>query len=213
MENIKIRLIAIIFLLAGFSILQLKIGHGQYTHGRTQNVFQTFPLKMGEWVGYKVPFNENVYNILETEAIVVNRYVSGNNVVNLSIVYYPEVKVDFHSPEGCSTGLGEKIEKLRSKEIIIIQNKKKLMFLVNVFIVYGVNGDRRVYYYMYKAGDFISESYIKLRFEMAKMYLFNRGTSGALVVFSAPVYRSVEDSEKIIYEFIKSSYPIINKFI
>ena len=78
--------------------------------GQAIDAIRNVPLKIEGWVGMDLPLEERVYRILETKSIIHRRYISNNQTIFLSLVYYPETKVDFHSPEGC---LGGKV--LKSK--------------------------------------------------------------------------------------------------
>ena len=65
----------------------------------------------------------HVFDILETKSILNREYVSHAQMVLLSLVYYPETKVDFHAPEACLAGKGIQISK-SEKTIEIIKNSK-----------------------------------------------------------------------------------------
>jgi EpsI family protein len=69
---------------------------------------------------------------------------------------------------------------------------------------------KQLVYYFYKAGDFLGESYILLRINMAMNKFGTRKKSGALIRVSTPFEGdSMKQSEKALNGFLGELYPYI----
>ena len=77
----------VIGLLTIFGVMQGSSGYSSYVKGYDENPLTDFPLKVGEWSGKKHHMKENVYEILETDAVLLNSYQRGQEFVALSTVF------------------------------------------------------------------------------------------------------------------------------
>ena len=205
-----ILVVLIIFVTAGL------VTFIQYdTYHQTENAIQTIskiPSNIGEWQGTDVFLSENVYELLETRAIIHRSYAFQNQRVFLSLVYYPETKVDFHAPEACLGGRGKKIRKT-SKSIAFTSSEKKISLDLNQ-LVYDDGLHEELVYYFYKAGSFMGKSYIHLRLKLAANKLSGNGSAGALirVSTSAKTTDSMIALERLKL-FVQDLYPYLVKYI
>lgn len=168
------------------------------------------PLRMGEWVGRDVPLDEQVYKILETRSIIHRVYNAPGKEVFLSIVYYPETKVDFHAPEGCLGGRGIEIQK-SSRQVKVTSEGKDMEVKLNQ-LVRDHGSDKSLVYYFYKAGDFVGDSYIRLRLALAANKVASNNKSGSLIRVSIPVRNGEEKrSAEVLMGFIGELYPHVAK--
>ena len=173
---------------------------------------QNIPLEMGKWQGKDVTLDDQIYEFLETKSIIHRNYILNGKNVFLSIVYYPETKVDFHAPEACLAGQGIQISK-NTKAIFIKYNGKKVKVKLNQLVRQNNNSNELIYYF-YKAGDFIGQSYIELRFNLAINKLSNNKKCGALIRVSTPALMDDEQkAEKILINFIEQLYPFVTKYL
>ncbi len=171
------------------------------------------PEQIGQWHGKDMPLAEQVYDILETRSIINRAYSSpsGRNVF-LSLVYYTETKVDFHAPESCLGGRGIRVSK-EEKDIIVHQDGKDIPMRVNQLLRKG-EGDEpdTLIWYFYKAGDFLGENYIKLRFHLALNRFTKEDKSGALIRISAPIapgQNGEDKADESLRNFIDVLYPYL----
>lgn len=195
-------------ILAGICVRSLK--YDTFSDSETAvETIKRIPLDIKEWHGEDVVLDEQVYSILETRAIIHRNYSNNGHNVFLSIVYYPETKVDFHAPEACLGGQGQKTKKQFKK--ISINYNGKIKIGLNELLQTN-NDNTTLVYYFYKAGDFVGESYIKLRFSLTLNKFFNNKKSGALIRISTPIVNGNSDaaSEEIV-RFIEELYPYIIK--
>ncbi len=165
------------------------------------------PLHLGQWWGYDVPLEERVYNILETKAIMHRRYASiQGQEVFLSVVHYPETKVDFHAPEGCLGGRGIAVSK--SEKSILVQDADKQHAIKVNRLIQSAGNDKQLIYYFYKTGNYVGSSYIRLRFRLVLNNLWHQDRSASLVRFSTPVSQDdFQGASQRLLHFMQDIYP------
>ncbi len=169
------------------------------------------PLRLGKWQGKDIPLEERIYELLETRSIIHRAYTSpnGGNIF-LSIVYYSETSVDFHAPEACLGGKGIRINKSR-KTLALKTDAGNINLNLNQLIWKNSRNERLVYYF-YKAGDFVGNSYLKLRLNLALNKFANTNKSGALIRISTPIASDIQNSAApALRKFIEGLYPYIIK--
>ena len=213
MEKLKTRYIIVTIIIAAIAGL---VNFIQYdTHYKYEDAIQTIskiPIELGMWQGTDVFLPENVYDILETRAIIHRSYEFENQRVFLSLVYYPETKVDFHAPEACLGGRGKKIRKT-SKSIAFTTGGEKISLDLNQ-LVYDDGLHEELVYYFYKAGSFMGKSYIHLRLKLAANKLSGNGSAGALIRVSTPdkTMGSTITPDRL-KGFIRDLYPYLAKYL
>ncbi|OPL11558.1 MAG: hypothetical protein AVO38_15795 [delta proteobacterium ML8_D] len=174
---------------------------------------KNIPLEFGQWQGKDITLDERIYKILETRSII-NRAYRGKNgqEVLLSIVYYPETKVDFHSPEGCLAGRGIQISK-SAQTINLTYNKNKVKINLNRLIRQH-GGSNELIYYFYKAGDFFGKNYIRMRLNLALNKFGRKERNGSLIRVSSPVFgKDYKSASIILTGFIEDLYPYLYKYL
>ena len=91
------------------------------------------------------------------------------------------------------------MEKMQNRYLIVIA----IMLLTSVFV-----------HYFYKAGDFVGQSYIKLRLNLALNKYGRKEKSGSLIRVSTPVFREDYKSASIMLtSFIGDLYPYLSKYL
>ncbi len=210
MENIRTRYIIVSCILVFTALLVSFLNYGAYNNSEAGlRAINKIPLKFGKWHGKEVSLENLIYEILETKSIIHRTYrsESGKDVF-LSIVYYAETKVDLHAPEACLGGKGILVDKTK-KTISFTNNNKFTKLHLNQLIRKQKNHEEIIYYF-YKAGHFMGESYIKLRFSLAMNKFTNQEKSGALIRVSTPVSaENVQKSSEILVNFIAELYPYL----
>ncbi len=171
------------------------------------------PLNFGSWHGKDIPLEERIYELLETKFIIHRIYHADNgNEVFLSIVYHPETKVNFHGPDQCLGAQGIALEKSLNR-ISFINGSKTVEINLNRLIQKRY-GKESLYFYFFKAGDFMGPNYIKLRLNLAINKFTNNRKSGSLIRISTPV--SDDNTQKagnVLTGFIKELYPYLIKYL
>jgi EpsI family protein len=174
---------------------------------------QHIPVNLNRWRGEDILLEKKIYEILETQSIIHRKYVSDEGYeVFLSIVYYPETKVDFHAPEGCLGGQGISVTK--SQKTITIFNDGKIFQIGINQLIRNYSHQQSLIYYFYKAGDFLGQSYIKLRFHLALNKFSSNEKSGALIRVSTPLNgENMENSSELLRKFIQDFTPYILTYL
>lgn len=215
MDRIKIRiavvLVALVLINVFVRIVYLRFDH---TSEADSSAISRIPQTIGKWQGRDYPLEEKIYQILETRFIIHRNYTSEGKNIFVSIVYYPETKVDFHAPEGCLAGEGVVITKTQA-QVLINKNGQEIPLKINRLTRETRSGGEVIYYF-YKAGDFVGDNYIRLRFNLIKNIFLSRKKSGALIRISTPVGKGhveFEDDPKILSQFINELYPYIEKYL
>ncbi len=202
MTNLKLRYLIVAILLAAtvsaVSVLQYDSFHDDES---SLAAIQTIPMQIGEWQGYDLPLDDEVYEILETRAIIHRNYANKKGeTVLLSIVHYADTKLDFHAPEACLGGRGQSITKIE-KRLDVFVNKKNITLEVAEILSQN-NAQQLLSYYFYKSGDFLGRNYIKLRLMIAKNRLAGRDSSGTLIRISTKLHESKDHASNILLKFL-----------
>lgn len=210
METLKVRytVMTALLLLTGLIVKSLSYGIYYKTDVGLEQIDE-IPHRIGAWQGQDVALEEGVYEILETRAIINRRYASQGSGVFLSIVHYPETKVDFHVPTGCLAGKGIEISKSK-KQIAFAYQDKEILLDMNQLVRKKDHSNELIYYF-YKSGPFLGSSYLKLRLMLA-IRKFSRGSkSGSLIRVSSSVKMDPHAAEERLKRFIEGLYPHMMK--
>jgi len=167
------------------------------------------PYAVGEWQGRDLPLDSSVYESLETRTIIHRQYTLNDTTLLLSIVYYPQTKVDFHAPESCLGGQG--IQTRTSSKTVDLRTREggEVSLDMNE-IAWNKGSEESLVYYFYKAGSFVGNSYIKLRFSLALNKFTSTEKSGSLIRVSIPVYFSdYRKAESALRAFLGELYPYV----
>jgi EpsI family protein len=206
----QIRYLIIIAIMLLTSILVHFLSYDTYYEAEAGiRAVKNIPLEFGQWQGKDIPLDERIYEFLETRSIIHRAYRSENgHEVFLSVVYYPETKVDFHAPEGCLAGRGIQISK-SAHTINISPNEKKVTISLNR-LIRQQNGSDELIYYFYKAGDFFGKNYIKMRLNLALNKFGRKGKNGSLIRVSTPIVSGDNQrASTILVNFIDELYPFL----
>lgn len=209
MEKIINRYFALIGLLLITSVLTNLLSYESYNASlKFPDLTNRFPLKIGEFKGEDLPIELRVYNILETKSILHRLYISDNQEIFLSIVHYPEAKVDFHAPEACSGGEGIQVSK--STKTINITYKGKRFKPTVIQLIRKKGGKDELIYYFYKADNSIGPNYIKLRYNIIKNKLLNNDKGASLIRISIPIVSgNIKKASENLIDFINQIYPFL----
>ena len=201
-----------IIVLALLAISALIVNYLSYdTFGRQGDGFDAIgqiPHVIGEWRGKDLSLEPSVYELLETKTIIHRQYTLNGTTLLLSIVYYPQTKVDFHAPESCLGGQGIQT-RTSSRTINLSVGGRPVSLDINE-IVWGKGSNESLVYYFYKAGSFVGNSYIRLRLALALNKFASTEKSGSLVRVSIPVYFSdYGKAESALRAFLGELYPYV----
>lgn len=213
MKKLSSRFLTLALVLGVCAILINFLAYDKFNDAQAgRRAIKKIPVNLGEWKGTDVPVEDLIFEILQTKSIIHRNYKADKGNVFLSLVYYPQTKVDFHGPEGCLAGQGVNISK-KIKNIYIDEGDRSLKIETNQ-LVRQTNGSEELIYYFYKAGDFVGPSYIKLRLMLALNKLTNKEKSGSLIRVSTPIQSGNADyATKRLKEFIGLLYPHLERWL
>ncbi len=214
MANLKLRFLVVVVLLAvtAFMVNRLQYDVSSKKGDSDLANLQRIPLQIGDsWHGQDFPLEEMVYKILETRSIIHRSYAtSKGESAFLSIVHYPDAKVDFHTPEACLGGQGLKTEK--SNKTITLYYGKEEKTLNVAEIITTRDTDQSLTYYFFKAGSFVGSNYIKMRLNIAFNKLGRNDSKGSLVRVSTTLKPGNETEAKLqLKRFLEDIYPYLLK--
>lgn len=205
----KLRIIILLLMVTSGVVIAINSDYSKSDETADQQALSGIPTRLDGWRGVDDPLEELVYDILETRSIINRNYFrAGSQRLHLSIVYYTATKVDFHAPESCLGGQGFSVEK--SFRQIPIQYKGTSHPVNVVQLIRHSGSSTQLVYYFYKAGDFLGESYIKLRWNLVLNKFSSGDRSGSLIRFSIPVVQEDYDTASTtLVKFIEAMYPAI----
>ncbi len=195
MANLKLRYLIVVILLIVTTTVVSALQYDSSADDTTGFVdLQKIPMQVGNWNGQDLHLDESVYEILETRAIIHRNYTDNlGHTILLSIVYYHDTKVDFHAPEACLGGRGQRTSK-KVKDLELYVNNRKFPLEVAEIIATNDNS-YGISYYFYKAGSFLGQNYIQMRLNLAKNSILSGDKSGALIRFSGNYLNEDEQQE------------------
>ena len=167
----------------------------------------TFPFKMGEWVGKDIEIGEYNYKILQTRNLIVREYNHPSGArLNLNIIYSETNRSVFHPPEVCLMGSG--VEILDKKTEKIQGRNGETIFTNKIFL--EKEGMRTVSLYCYKIGGFYTENFYLQQVYFALNQIFNKGVRGATIHAHMPLMEDEETTMAVLKDFFIESAAIID---
>ncbi len=203
MEKLRNRFIILICLLVVTgSIVWL---HRFLYAGLTPKKELPMPLKIGDWVGQEQPVAERVYKILEADSVLIRKYLKGNSEIWFAVVFYKDNQVGFHSPEACFGGLGDKVFREESLDLLIPEWNRTVK--VNELHYKGPKGSK-ILFYFFGTGDFITESYFNMRLKLLFDQLKFKRSGVALVEAYSPVgLNGIDHAKDNLKDFLSHLIP------
>ena len=206
------RLIILLFFILSAAGINILLATSPPRH--SSNVNQLIPELLGPWSGSDIKLSKQVYDILETQAIIHRQYIPetmDNGTVFLSLVHYDDARIDFHAPEAC-LGTVKGGDLTTSTESIAINSEQGLKKFPVAVLLPKYRDSEDLVYYFYKSGSYIGSSYLLLRLAVARNKLTNHNTSGTLVRVSTPIINgNLEGAKVILVNFLEKLYPFLGK--
>lgn len=203
MEKLKNRLI---FLICSLTITSTIVwahrsSYGVWRQGSTLRL----PLNVGQWTGKEEIPTERIYRLLEADTVIIRKYFKGDNEIWFAGVYYRDNQVGFHRPEACFGGLGYKVFKEEVLNFYVPDWDRTVK--INQ-LHYKGNGREKILYYFYEAGDYITESYVKMRVKMLSDQLGFKKPGVALFELYSPAGKGgVKRAKENLKDFLSHLIP------
>jgi len=212
MSKLKIRFITVII------VQVITIMAIFFIESRTQLAYSNFkdphsvlPIEFGNWKGVDYELDESVYDILETPFIIHRNYSNQNSDVLLSVVSYPNAKVDFHKPESCLGGKGIEIKK--SFTSISLNYDKNNFSIPIVELTRQSISNNMLVFYFFKTDDIVENSLLEARLQIIKNRLIKGSTSNMLVRVSTTIKNdNYKQASKTLRQFLNDLYPSLDTY-
>jgi EpsI family protein len=166
-----------------------------------------FPKTIGEWTSEDIPLDQRVYELLETDNLIMRDYKNKQGeTVNLYIIYSQDNRKVAHPPEICLQGEGATVVDKSPIQITNIINANKLILEKRT--------SRELAIYWYKVGKLNTNVFLKQQLNMAISGLFGRKTSIAMIRVIAVIQDNKQDEAlNKIKSFCAGMVPLLEKYV
>ena len=171
--------------------------------------FSEFPLVIGDWQGRDIPMSEYVYMGTETSYLLLRDYASPryDHAVNLSIVWFEDTNIAFHTPEGCLGGVSNEV---KGRGVVRVGPVKD--HYLNKFIA-DINGTDYLVLYFFDADGHVTTSQSAIRMRVLLRRLLFQRASASLIRVMAPVGQSEEKTMASLVDFLSEVYPLVPEYL
>ena len=173
-----------------------------------------FPAMISGWSGTDVPYDKEVFSVLDPDWTIYKSYKKGNTpAVTLLILRYNTLeKADLsHSPIVCYTGQGWEIEGTTLRRIPIPGSSH---IEVNQLLQKKLEmRSMTLFWYQSGTGAYDNRGEQKILLFWNKMLGRKDHNAFIRITVDIPVGKTVEDMASYLNDFVRDSYPEILKFV
>jgi EpsI family protein len=171
--------------------------------------FFDFPLSIGDWKGRDIPMSDYVYKGIETPYLFLRDYSSPrfNAPVNLSIVWFDDTNIAFHTPEACLGGVSNEV---KGKGKIYVKLDKE--YEMEKFIT-NLGGTDYLVLYFFDVDGFITTRQSDIRMRVLYKRLVFKRASATFVRLMAPVHTNEQETSKCLLAFLRLIYPLLPDYM
>ncbi len=171
--------------------------------------FFDFPLTINDWHGRDIPMGDYVYKGIETRYLFLRDYYSPrySTPVNLSIVWFDDTNIAFHTPEACLGGVGDRV--IEDSIIKVKLNGKE--YKIGKFIT-NLGGARSLVLYFFDVDGYITTSQVDIRLRVLLKRLAFKRTSASFVRIMAPIKTDEAHTMKICLDFLRDIFPFVPQY-
>jgi len=173
------------------------------------NRFMSFPMVIGEWTGTEIPMGAYVYRGIETPYLFLREYRSAGrrDPVSLSIVWFDDTNIAFHTPEACLGGVSNEVKESGLAQVRLGgQDHTVGKVIVNL----GGMDQMALYFFDVDGHVTTSQSDIRLTVLMKKLRL--KRSSASFVRVMAPITTTEEKALHELAAFLQAVYPILPEY-
>lgn len=177
----------------------------------TRVTFDQYPLEFGGWVGRRHQFQNGENEVLQLKDYFLADYNLANTNVGVYLGYTESQRRGFvpHSPKACIPGGGWEIADTKLHQVDIDANKG---FKVTRMVIARGESKQLIYYWFHQRGRDLSNEF-PMKFALLYDAIKLNRTDGAIVRFTTPIYKSEENADVVLTEFIRLNYPKFQQFI
>jgi len=166
-----------------------------------------FPKEVGEWKSNDIPMSQRVYELLETDNLIMREYVDEQgNELNLYIIYSADNRKVAHPPEICLQGDGMEV---------LGQSKVKVTDSIEATQLTMEKGPaRQIAVYWYKTGNYYTSDYLDQQLRVSANRLLGKSTALALIRVIVPVKDGNQaEAFNRIQSFCFLLQPLLDKYV
>jgi exosortase D (VPLPA-CTERM-specific) len=173
--------------------------------------FANYPLEIDGWKGHTYEFQNGENDILRLKDYLLVNYSKANTNIGLYLGYTDSQRRGFvpHSPKACIPGGGWEISDTRLHKVEI--NANKTIEVTRMVISKG-SSKQLIYYWFHQRGRDLSNEF-PMKFALLYDAIKLNRTDGAIVRFTTAIYRTEEEADVKLAEFIRLNYPLFPKYI
>ncbi len=206
MKQVQVKYWITILITSLSAVLVLNVNMAQPIQNKK---FFEFPLVIDGWKGKDIPMGDYVYKSMTTPYLFLRDYYSSayKVPVNLSIVWFDDRNIDFHSPEACLGGVGNTV-KVDTTEMVSLEGKRyKLGKLIT-----ELEGRRQVVLYFFDVDGHVTLSQTELRLRILARRLAFKRASASFVRLMVPITTDEQDAKNILLNFLYKIFPLLPSY-
>lgn len=176
-----------------------------------REMFASYPLEIDGWQGRTYEFENGENDILRLKDYLLVNYSKSNTNIGLYLGYTDSQRRGFvpHSPKSCIPGGGWEITDTKLHKVEIDANKT---IEVTRMLISKGSSKQLIYYWFHQRGRDLSNEF-PMKFALLYDAINLNRTDGAIVRFTTSIYRSQEEADAKLAEFIRLNYPLFPKYI
>lgn len=173
--------------------------------------FDQYPLDIEGWVGRRHEFQNGENDILKLKDYFLADYNRANTNVNIYLGYTESQRRGFvpHSPKACIPGGGWEITEAKLHRIEMDSTNS---FEVTRMVIARGESKQLIYYWFHQRGRDLSNEF-PMKFALLYDAIRLNRTDGAIVRFTTTIYKSEEEADQVLTEFVRLNYPKFREFI
>jgi EpsI family protein len=170
---------------------------------------ETLTVTGRELKGHDLPVEQSVMDILETDDILLRKYVArGSPPISFQLVFSKDNRKGTHPPDVCLEGGGWDIVAKGAVRLRDVEGRGT----VPCREILAQKGGERVYHlYTYCCGDMYTPSFWEQQMWILLNGLLKRNASGALVEVSVPVDADLEEARRSCRQFMATVVPYLDR--
>jgi len=158
------------------------------------------PYELGSWRGIDFPVSEDVYEILETDNVLLREYRNAEGYpVVLAVVFANKIRGAFHPPEICYAGAG--IEMVGKEKEALDFTNGTLLRANKLLLKSAAKQEAITAWYWYTAGEQAMPSFYRQQLLLLKDLVLQKPLKGALVRVS--IQEQSEAGKAKAHQFMK----------
>lgn len=173
--------------------------------------FDKYPLQISDWTGRRHEFQNGENDILRLKDYFLADFNHANTTVGVYLGYTESQRRGFvpHSPKACIPGGGWEITDTKLYRINI---DEKTHFDVTRMVIAKGESKQLIYYWFHQRGRDLSNEF-PMKFALLYDAIKLNRTDGAIVRFSTNIYKTEEQADQVLTEFVRLNYPQFPQYI